>query len=580
MYLGAPKNKKTIITENGLNRDIITAIHKALPKAKEEVKNVAIKFKGNTRLQTAQNIWNYLKTLKYIKDPAGYQFIKLPRKLASSYGDCKSYSLLTAAILQNLELPVVFRYASYDDNDPTPSHVYVVTKDENGKEIIIDGVYNKFNKEVPYKHKTDYTMQIAVINGVPTIRQTASNAMRQRAGFNPDQLKTQFLEKALTQVKPAGFLFNLINNELRRINNKPANIIYSPEQLQKYLQRLKNRKSLVASNNWISKLMQNEINAIELNRFTGLIKFPHTDKELSGIEEEIGKLSLKKIGKKLKKISFKNIIKGVKKVGLAVPRKAFLSLVFLNVRGLAKRLSRLSEKAIEDLWVNKFGGKLSTIKKAIAKGKNKRSLFGASKKVKQLKGIGYAVYSSDTTEIHGFGATIEEGASSNKAGAAAGAAAAAAATTAAATAAAANPAGAASVASIIAAAAPILVVVAKALTKAGIPEEKAPLGLESEPSTFTDATADAEAGTNNFTKYAAMATDLAEKVGIIPEKPTTPTEEAVNNALPAGDTDKDQEAAEDAAASGDTGGGKKMLIPLLIVGAGALYFMTKKKGKK
>jgi hypothetical protein len=576
MYeLGQPQNKKVILTNNGLNKDIISAIHAALPAARKEVKYFAKKFKGATNLDTAQNIWRYLRSLKYVKDPAGYQFIKLPKKLTSSSGDCKSFSLLTAAILQENKMPVKFRYASYDKNDPTPSHVYTVTEDEQGNEIIIDGVYTKFNKEVPYAHKKDFKMQIAVINGTPS--QQAAAAVRKRSGFNQAQLKTEFLKRMLSKVKPAGFLFNLLNNELRRINNQPANIIYSPEQLQKYLQRLKNRKSLVASDNWISKIIQNEINAIELNRFTGLIKFVHTDKELSGIEEEIGKISLKKIKKGLKKISLKNILKGVKKVGLAVPRKAFLSLVFLNVRGLAKRLSKLSEAALEKLWVKQFGGKLSVIKKAIAKGKNKKALFGASKRVKQLKGIGYVVYTPDSTEIHGLGATITEGGSSNTAGNAAGAAAAAAATTAAATAAAANPAGAASVASILAAAAPILIVVVKALKGAGIPEEAGPVGTESEPTDFSDTKPDAQTGASNFEKYAAMATDIAEKVGIIPAKSNTPTEEAVNDALPQGDTD----AAEDAAAGGETGGGmKKFLIPAIIGGGALLYFATRKKGKK
>jgi hypothetical protein len=595
--LGAPKNKKVILTNDGLNKDIIKAIHAALPAARKEVKYFAPKFKGATNLDTAQNIWRYLRTLKYIKDPAGYQFIKLPKKLNSSSGDCKSYSLITAAILQELNLPVKFRYTSYDANDATPSHVYVVTEDENGNNIIIDGVYTKFNKEVPYQHKKDYKMQIAVINGVQeqtSTIQRKSNIVKSRKNFTKEQLKTEFLNKALTKVKPAGFLFNLISNELRRINNQPANIIYSPEQLQKYLQRLKNRKSLIASDNWISKIIQNEINAIELSRFTGLIKLVHTDKQLSGIETEIGKISLKKIKKGLKKVSLKNIVKGVKKVGLVVPRKAFLSLVFLNVRGLAKRLSRLPKDKLQKIWEKTLGGKMSSIEKAIANGKNKKALFGASKRVKQIKGIGYVVYSGDDTVIHGLGqltrseyvTPLDRGEkrelrqeqkksfdTSSLITAGGGAAAAAA------TAAAANPAGAASVATILAAAAPIIAIMVKALKAEGIPEETNPVGTEAEPTDFTDTATDATQGTSNFEKYASLATNLAESAGIIPARSNTPTEEAVNNALPQGDTD----AAEDATAEGgeDTAGAdKKMLLPLLIGGAAALYFITKKKGKK
>jgi hypothetical protein len=596
--LGAPLNKKVIVKDNGLNKDIISAIHEALPAARKEVKYFAPKFKGATNLDTANNIWRYLRSLKYVKDPTGYQFIKLPKKLTSSSGDCKSFSLLTAAILQELNMPVKFRYASYDKNDPTPSHVYTVTENEQGQEIIIDGVYTKFNTEVPYKHKKDYKMQIAVINGVVeqtgTLTRGNPKGKLKKMRFNPEQLQTDFLKRSLSKVKPAGFLFNLISNEIRRTEKAPSNIIYSPEQLQKYLQRLKNRKGLIASDNWVSKVIQNEINAIELNRFTGLIKLAHTDKQLAGIEEEIGKLNLKKI---TKKISLKNIVKGVKKIGLVVPRKAFLSLVFLNVRGLAKRLSRLAPATLEKLWVNTFGGKLSSIKKAIEKGKKKKSLFGQGKKVKQIKGIGYAVYTNDETTIHGIGEFTrseyvtpldrgerkelkkeqKKGFDSSSLITAGGGAAAAGAT-----AAAANPAGAATIATILAAAAPIIAVVVNALKKEGIPEDQAPLGNETEPTNFKDTETDAKTGASNFEKYAAVATSLAESAGIIPARSNTPQEESVNNALPEGDTDK----AEDLAAGGentdsDTGSGmKKFLIPAIIGGAALLYFATKKKGKK
>ena len=579
MYqIGQPKNQKKVITKDGLNKDIITAIHNALPEAIAEVKEFSKNFKGKNNLETSRKIWNYLRSLKYVKDPQGFQYIKLPKKLINSSGDCKSFSLLTGAILKNLGLPVTFRYTSYDINDPTPSHIYTITKDENGKDIIIDGVFYEFNAEVPYKHKKDYKMEIAVINGL-----NAPLVTRLKKGsFNPNAVTVEFLQRSLSKVKPSGFLFTLINNEIARQTNKPNKFIYSDEQLQKYLRRLKNRKSLVAQNSWIARVLQNEINAIEQNRFTGVIKLVHTDKELNGIEDEIGKLSLKKIGKKLKKVSLKNIWKGVKKVGLAVPRKAFLSLVFLNVRGLAKRLSRFNPAELETVWVKNFGGKLSAIKKAIEKGKKKRALFGQNKRLKQIKGIGYIVYSGDQYQVHPIGATIEEGGTSSGSGAAT-VATAAAATTAAATAAAANPAGATSVASIIAAAAPILIVVAKALKKAGIPEEVDPAAAAGEittdqPADFSDATSTADASNKSFMDYAKDAIKLAETAGIIPDKPTTATEDAVNNAITSNDIDGDKEEENVAEGVTDEGSGTvKKILPIAAAALVGAYFLFKKK---
>ena len=63
----------------------------------------------------------------------------------------------------------------------------------------------------------------------------------------------------------------------------------------------------------------------------------------------------------------------------------------LNVRGLAKRLSKLSAIGKKNLWENKFGGKLSVLEGAIKRGLKKKPLFGASKKVKAIKGIGYVI---------------------------------------------------------------------------------------------------------------------------------------------------------------------------------------------
>ena len=78
-------------------------------------------------------------------------------------------------------------------------------------------------------------------------------------------------------------------------------------------------------------------------------------------------------------------------VGLVVPRKAFLALVALNVRGLAKSLSVFSDAELKKIWVKKFGGELKTLKNTIKKGKNRKALLGASKRVKAIKGIGYVV---------------------------------------------------------------------------------------------------------------------------------------------------------------------------------------------
>ena len=151
----------------GDNGDIIKVIHKNFPVAVKQTKQLAKELYTGDPYRDAQKIYNFLRSgIVYTKDPAGEQLIKTPSRLiADKKGDCKSYSLFAGSLLANMGYPVILRYASYDRN-PIPSHVYVITKDQYGNEIILDGVYKAFNKQVPYKFKYDYPMEIKTLSGV------------------------------------------------------------------------------------------------------------------------------------------------------------------------------------------------------------------------------------------------------------------------------------------------------------------------------------------------------------------------------------------------------------------------------
>jgi hypothetical protein len=187
------------------------------------------------------------------------------------------------------------------------------------------------------------------------------------------------------------------------------------------------------------------------------------------------------------------------------------------------------------LWVNKFGGKLSVLQGAINKGKKKKPLFGASKKVKAIKGIGYVIDENDG---------IGEGVS------------------------------AATVTAIIAAASPILVAVISLLKKKKIdvPElvtaAAASAGALAENSDFKEANPAAAEALSKISDYTQKAVNTAENLGIIPDKPETPAEAAVNNAIPGDDHTP---------ADAQPGTGFK-INPLLLVGAAAgAYLLMRKK---
>jgi hypothetical protein len=75
-------------------------------------------------------------------------------------GDCKSYSLLTAAILNNLKIPCRFVLQSFNE-DPTPSHIYVETLSG----VKVDAVFGTFNQEKPSTFQYTIPMNVKYMSG-------------------------------------------------------------------------------------------------------------------------------------------------------------------------------------------------------------------------------------------------------------------------------------------------------------------------------------------------------------------------------------------------------------------------------
>ena len=150
------------IKTNASNAQLQTALEKALPGAVAQTKDIAPQFKGATDTDTCRKIFDFLKNkVKYDKD--GFtQKIKYPSALLrDGRGDCKSYSLFTAAILKNLNIPFRWTYASYTPGVNTPGHVYITT--DSG--CICDVVWGKFNSEKQPYNKFYKNMNISYISG-------------------------------------------------------------------------------------------------------------------------------------------------------------------------------------------------------------------------------------------------------------------------------------------------------------------------------------------------------------------------------------------------------------------------------
>lgn len=157
-----------ILHKDGDTQDIINTVLYAdkRPEHRTDTKELAKSLKGKTDLETAYNVWKFVKTnIKYILDPIGEQYIKAPNKtLSDGFGDCKSRSVLITSLLSNNGIKNGYRFASYNLNRPI-SHVYAIAK-INNQLIVLDADMNSFNQEKQYKFKKDYMSSIAYVAGI------------------------------------------------------------------------------------------------------------------------------------------------------------------------------------------------------------------------------------------------------------------------------------------------------------------------------------------------------------------------------------------------------------------------------
>jgi hypothetical protein len=329
MIKGPVINKELIIANDAMNGDIIQAIHNLYPVALIQTKDYANRFKANSAKEAAKNVWDFLKAkIKYKRDPNEKQMIRLPNRFINmGNGDCKSYALFSCAVLANLGYQVAFRYASYKKDNSTPTHVYCIVYDENGNEIICDGVFRFFNKEKKYCSKKDYRMQVVAL---------ADNV-------NSD---ANIMRKRLTSMN---------------IHNR-----------KRLLRALKKRKKLKEQLVRKAGLFDNDLG------YVGAIAGKKKKKK--------GKF-FKKIGKNIKKVvsaSNKLALIPMRKSFLLLVNLNVRGIA----KKLSLALKQKPGK-VEKLW-KQLGGNASVLKRAINTGAKKKPLLGAKKSLRGVEGIGAA----------------------------------------------------------------------------------------------------------------------------------------------------------------------------------------------
>jgi len=174
----SPYGKKRILIKQDQGvPDIISAMLSAHKIYAPEYDKISQDFYAGDGIQTAKNIFNFLKkNVKYKIESENNQRIMSPSAIVSlAKNDCKNYALFIMGVLDSLKRKglinndIYYRFASYKLLDEVPHHVFAVIRDTDGTEYYIDPVLSTFNERKTFFHKIDKrpnNMPLYSISGV------------------------------------------------------------------------------------------------------------------------------------------------------------------------------------------------------------------------------------------------------------------------------------------------------------------------------------------------------------------------------------------------------------------------------
>jgi len=191
------KNYQVIVSHDQTVGEIIDGILMTHEKYKNEYDKISEYFIGDNEIETAQNIWNFLKSnVPYYIEDTKTQTLRSPSAIVAMPGDCKSYALFANGILNSLNkkgyfnIPLAYRFASYKDNKEI-QHVFSVLYPGTNKEIWIDPVLKRFNEKREPTFYKDKKIKMALIamSGVNDANKTEQlEAYRDRLVNERDRL--------------------------------------------------------------------------------------------------------------------------------------------------------------------------------------------------------------------------------------------------------------------------------------------------------------------------------------------------------------------------------------------------------
>lgn len=165
-------NYRKVVSADQTVTDIIDGIVNTHYQYADEYDKISNYFVGESELETARNIFNFLKSnVPYYIESNNNQTLRSPSAIVAlrQGADCKSYALFANGILDSLnrkgifQVPLAFRFAGYKDNTREPQHVFAVMYPGTKKEIWIDPVLPRFNEKRQPSFYKDKKIKMALI---------------------------------------------------------------------------------------------------------------------------------------------------------------------------------------------------------------------------------------------------------------------------------------------------------------------------------------------------------------------------------------------------------------------------------
>lgn len=155
-----PKMRREVIDTPQTAFNIAKQLKRAIRDSQNGAKYLAKKFSNENKI-LAKQLYNFAdRYISYKEEGVQRQTAKtLARILYDNKkgltGDCKHYTVLIGSILKAKNKPFVMRMISQNYYSKEPNHIYIVTYDKLGNEIVIDPCMFSLGSEARRNYKYD-----------------------------------------------------------------------------------------------------------------------------------------------------------------------------------------------------------------------------------------------------------------------------------------------------------------------------------------------------------------------------------------------------------------------------------------